>query len=304
MTARIVLGPQEDRFTADGVATFLETEYAVSAKANRIGVRLTGAAITHANGADLVSEGIAHGAVQVPGDGRPIVLLAGRQTVGGYVKIATVIGADLDRFAQLLPTAPVRFAAVTPETARAETLRYRAGLGPDAIVESSRSYAGWSPDRVAAAIEGEHDVASGTPWTPAGVIQVIEAARTAGIASFRLEVADAGLKLEFHRDPEDSTAVPHHAPAVHAPGETVVTAPVLGVFYRRGAPESPVLVEEGARVEAGQPIALLEVMKTYHEVEAPHAGTLVAFLVEDGQFVEYGQPVARLAAVENDNAAP
>jgi KipI family sensor histidine kinase inhibitor len=308
ITARVALGPQQDRFSAEGVATFLDGEYAVSTKANRTGVRLTGPAIAHVETADLVSEGIAHGAIQVPGDGQSIVLLAARQTVGGYVKIATVIGADLDRFAQLRPGTMVRFTTVTPEEARAETVRYRAGLGPDAVVEGPAIITGWGPGKVAAALGGTANVGKGGEWDPAGVIEVIKAAQAAGVSSFRLELADAGLKLELHRSAE-SVAItgvdtPDREAAGHSPGETIITAPVLGVFYRRSGPDLPVIVEEGARVDSGQILALLEVMKTYHEIQAPHAGTLVAFLVDDGQFVEYGQPIARLSPEENDGVAP
>ncbi|MER3486908.1 MAG: allophanate hydrolase, partial [Chloroflexota bacterium] len=117
------------------MATFLSHIYRVSAKADRTGVRLEGPRLTHRNGADLVSEGIANGAVQVPGDGQPIVLLAARQTVGGYVKIATVIGADLDRLAQARPGDRVTFHEVSPEDARTATRAYLAGLGPEAIIE-------------------------------------------------------------------------------------------------------------------------------------------------------------------------
>jgi biotin carboxyl carrier protein len=70
---------------------------------------------------------------------------------------------------------------------------------------------------------------------------------------------------------------------------------VLGTFYRKSTPDAPPLVEVGARVEVGQTICVLEVMKTYHEVTANAAGTLTEFLVEDGEFVEYGQAIARIA---------
>jgi KipI family sensor histidine kinase inhibitor len=302
LTARVTLGPQQDRFTDDGLATFLGAEFRVSAKANRTGVRLSGPAIAHTHGADLVSEGIAHGAVQVPGDGQPIVLLAGRQTVGGYVKIATVAGADLDRFAQLRPGGAVRFVAVSPAEAREATLHARATLGPDAVTESPPSRAGWSPAGVAAAIGGTAAVNDERAWTPDGVVRVIEAARAAGLTTFCLELA--GLKLELHRgdDPASIPVSPATPPA--ATGETVVTAPVLGVFYRRGAPDQPPLVAEGDPVAPGQTIALIEVMKTYHEVQASHAATLLAFLVEDGAFVEYGQPLARLTGIDSPHTAP
>jgi biotin-dependent carboxylase-like uncharacterized protein len=278
---RVVLGPQADRFTDEGVVAFLGNPYVVSAKADRMGVRLTGPVITHRHGADLVSEGIAHGAIQVPGDGQPIVLLAGRQTVGGYVKIATVIGADLDRLGQALPGTQVRFAAVDPPTARTATLAYLATLGEDAITTAPE-------------VESDEGATGvGYRWDPAGVIQVIEALTAAGVTTFHLEVAAAGLKLDLHRNAEGRLT--DEVGTKPAPAFDVVIAPLLGVFYRRSAPDAPPFVEAGDHVTTGQLLGVIEVMKTYHDVTAPHAGVLESFLIDDGQFVEYGQPIARLA---------
>ncbi|GAB4252760.1 5-oxoprolinase subunit C family protein [Deferrisoma sp.] len=121
---RSVLGPQADRFTDRGISTFLGSRYVVSAQADRMGYRLDGPAIEHSGPADILSDGIAWGAVQVPAHGRPIVLLADRQTVGGYPKIATVIRADLPSLAQALPGDEVAFRSVSLWEAR-ETLAYR-----------------------------------------------------------------------------------------------------------------------------------------------------------------------------------
>jgi allophanate hydrolase subunit 2 len=78
-----------------------------------MGYRLSGPALAHAAGFNIVSDGIAPGSVQVPGDGQPIILLADRQTTGGYPKIATVISADLPTLGQMRPGDEIRFAAVT-----------------------------------------------------------------------------------------------------------------------------------------------------------------------------------------------
>ncbi|MDR6951840.1 UPF0271 protein [Ancylobacter sp. 3268] len=109
---RVVLGPQDDSFTEEGLAAFLGTAYRVSREADRMGIRLDGAPLAFRAGADITSDGIATGAIQVPGSGLPIVLLADHQTVGGYAKIATVISADLPRAGRLLPGAELRFKAV------------------------------------------------------------------------------------------------------------------------------------------------------------------------------------------------
>ncbi len=123
---RVVWGPQDDYFSDRGHATFIGSEYRVSKEADRMGIRFEGPTIEHATsvdkgGADIISDGIGPGAIQVPGAGLPIVLLADRQTVGGYPKIATVASVDLPRLGRLLPGATVRFAAI--DVAEAENLR-------------------------------------------------------------------------------------------------------------------------------------------------------------------------------------
>jgi antagonist of KipI len=110
---RVVLGPQDDRFTDAGIHTFLSSSYTVTAQSDRMGCRLAGPVIEHSAGPDIVSDGTPLGAVQVAGDGVPIILLADRGTAGGYTKIATVIGPDLPRLAQAAPGDTVRFAAVS-----------------------------------------------------------------------------------------------------------------------------------------------------------------------------------------------
>jgi biotin-dependent carboxylase-like uncharacterized protein len=114
---RVTLGPQEDRFTPKGIETFLSSEYRISPQSDRMGYRLQGPAIEHLRGADIISEPIARGAIQVPGDGLPILLLWDAQVSGGYTKIANVISADLDRVAQIMPGESLRFQAVTLEEA-------------------------------------------------------------------------------------------------------------------------------------------------------------------------------------------
>ena len=86
--------------------------YVVGPASDRMGLRLSGETLAHRNGADIVSDGIAPGAIQVPGDGLPIVMLADRQTTGGYAKIATVISADLHALGRVGPGAEVRFVSV------------------------------------------------------------------------------------------------------------------------------------------------------------------------------------------------
>src|SRR5712671_2512982 len=114
---RVVLGPQQEYLTAEAVASLLGSEFRVSPAADRMGVRLDGPRLRHRHGWDIVSDAIATGAIQVPGSGQPILLLADHQTTGGYPKIATVVSADLPVVGRRRPGDRLRFVAVTVEVA-------------------------------------------------------------------------------------------------------------------------------------------------------------------------------------------
>lgn len=109
----VVPGPQADRFTVRAHETLLQSVYTVQPASDRMGLRLEGERLEHVAGADIVSDAIAPGSIQVPGDGRPIIMLADRQTTGGYTKIATVCSADLPALGRVGPGAQLRFRAIT-----------------------------------------------------------------------------------------------------------------------------------------------------------------------------------------------
>lgn len=139
---RVVLGPQDDHFTPDGIRIFLDSDYAVSPRADRMGYRLSGPPLEHARGFDVISDAIAPGSIQVPGTGEPIVLMADGQTTGGYPKIATVIGADLPALGQRRPGDRLRFEAVTLDAAvgaRRALSRWLAEL-PEKLVPVGREF--------------------------------------------------------------------------------------------------------------------------------------------------------------------
>ena len=118
---RIVLGPQQDHFTEAALERLVSEDFIVSKHADRMGMRLDGPLLAHRDGYNIVSDGIATGAIQVPGSGQPILLLADHQTTGGYPKIATVISADIPVVGRRKPGDLVRFAVVN--VAEAERLR-------------------------------------------------------------------------------------------------------------------------------------------------------------------------------------
>lgn len=118
ISLRVIMGPQDDYFTEDGIKTFLNSIYTVSNEFDRMGCRLEGAKIQHKNDGNIISDGIAFGAIQVPSHGTPIIMLADRQTVGGYTKIANVISVDLPRLAQAKPGDKINFINVSIEEAQ------------------------------------------------------------------------------------------------------------------------------------------------------------------------------------------
>ena len=117
-TIRVVMGPQDDCFTEKGVETFLSSTYAFTNESDRMGCRLEGEVIEHKNGGDIITDGIAFGAIQVPSHGQPIIMMADHQTTGGYTKIAGVISVDLPLVAQSRPGYKVHFQKVTVEEAQ------------------------------------------------------------------------------------------------------------------------------------------------------------------------------------------
>ncbi len=115
---RVVMGPQDDCFTEKGIDTFLNNTYTFTNESDRMGCRLEGEIIEHKNGGDIITDGIAFGAIQVPSHGQPIIMMADHQTTGGYTKIAGVISVDLPLVAQSRPGYKVNFKKVTIEEAQ------------------------------------------------------------------------------------------------------------------------------------------------------------------------------------------
>jgi len=130
---RIITGPEWTRLGAESKNTFLSSEYIVTTQSDRMGLRLSGPPLeikttgyTKSSnghdiisaGHDIISAGISLGTIQLPGNGQPIILMADRQTTGGYARIANVASADLTRIAQLKPGAKIRFEEISIEKAQ------------------------------------------------------------------------------------------------------------------------------------------------------------------------------------------
>lgn len=117
---KAVPGPQDYLFTEKGLDTFFSSEYTITNSADRMGYRLEGPVIEHRDGADIISDAIPPGSIQVPGSGQPIIMLADGQTTGGYAKIAVITFMARCALAQLLPGGSVRFEQISQKKAISE----------------------------------------------------------------------------------------------------------------------------------------------------------------------------------------
>ncbi len=139
----LLAGPQEEAFTEQARRTFYQSEYRVSADSNRMAYRLKGAALSTIEGSDIISDAIAFGSIQVAADGQPMIMLADRQTTGGYAKIATVISSERRRLAQVKPGDRLLFQNVDSATARRLLLDYKANLARiKSYIEAQAAYRG------------------------------------------------------------------------------------------------------------------------------------------------------------------
>jgi antagonist of KipI len=122
--AHVVLGPQEDMFTERGIQTFLSNSYKVTPEADRMGYRLEGQAVEHKGKADIISDALLPGAVQIPKSGKPILIMRDAQTTGGYPKIAVTISSDVSMLGQAKPNDTIDFSKVTVKEAQEKAREY------------------------------------------------------------------------------------------------------------------------------------------------------------------------------------
>jgi biotin-dependent carboxylase-like uncharacterized protein len=123
-TVHVVLGPQADMFTENGMTTFLSNPYKVTSEADRMGYRLEGPLIEHKAKADIVSDALLPGAIQVPKNGKPILIMRDAQTTGGYPKIAVAITPDVSLLGQAKPNDTIEFSKTTMQSAQEKTKAY------------------------------------------------------------------------------------------------------------------------------------------------------------------------------------
>ena len=117
---RVIKGTNYNYFSESALNIFFKEEYTVSNLSDRMGMRLEGPKLENITNTNIKSEGLVKGVIQVPADGKPIIMLSDHGTIGGYPKIAVVISADYDKLVQLTPGSKIKFKEV--ELSSAETL--------------------------------------------------------------------------------------------------------------------------------------------------------------------------------------
>ncbi|MFZ0966499.1 MAG: 5-oxoprolinase subunit PxpB [Candidatus Bathyarchaeia archaeon] len=122
--ARVILGPQADMFTERGITTFLSSQYKVTLEADRMGYRLEGPIIEHKAKADIISDALLPGAVQIPKNGKPIMIMRDAQTAGGYPKIAVIITPDVSTLGQAKTNDIIEFSKITIQQAHEKISKY------------------------------------------------------------------------------------------------------------------------------------------------------------------------------------
>ena len=140
---RILRGPQAHYFSDQEIERLCSATFTIASGSDRTGMRLEGLSLNHQRDFNITSDAVVHGSIQVPGDGNPIVLLADRQTTGGYPKIATIISADLPSAGRLPIGAKVCFRLI--DIAEAEAARREAKRQFHALIDSIRPVAGEAP---------------------------------------------------------------------------------------------------------------------------------------------------------------
>jgi antagonist of KipI len=117
VTIRVILGPHEKRFSSESIEQFFSETFVVTTQSNRMGYQLKGPKLDHVQGSDIISDPIPLGGIQVPASGQPIILMADRQTTGGYTRIGTVISVDIPLLAQAVPDTNIHFVETSLEEA-------------------------------------------------------------------------------------------------------------------------------------------------------------------------------------------
>ena len=297
---RMIPASKSPYFRKEAVNHFLKSDYTVSARSDRMGYRLNGPKVEMMGAKDVFSEATVLGVIQIPPDGQPIVLLADRQTTGGYPVIGTVITADIPKLVQCSFGKHIRFSNVSLSEAQKllkQQEHFFETLKKEISEPNFTSENGLKNDRTAHHNREEE-------WDTGKIKTVVNAFNESSLTFFAYE--DDAIRLEMDKrliQPKEK--VKKNRPEKNTLQEAdtadrkIISSTLVGTFHDQPYPEGPPFVEEGFRVEAGQTVGRIEAMNLSHDVKTDVAGIVRSVFVRNGQMVEYGQPIMEVE-VENE----
>lgn len=255
----VILGPQEDHFSEKGLENFLNSKYTVRSDSDRMGIRFDGPSIEHSDGADIISEAVAGGSVQVPGNGKPIILLSDRQTTGGYTKLATVIKAAGSKLAQMKPGDEVSFREISLE--KAYTLRKKQLENLKELEDSLKKNKLTSKERFNISV-GNKTYSVGVELQSADRLQA-----TVEDEEFTISLMNSEKRKGTTQTSEE---------------DSLITAPMPGEIIS-------IEISEGDSVSEGETLIVLEAMKMENNISAPFPGTISTIYISEGDEVQDGE---------------
>ncbi|WP_368645931.1 5-oxoprolinase/urea amidolyase family protein [Alkalibacterium putridalgicola] len=297
---RVIPASKIELFSEKAAAGFFEKEYTVSSRSDRMGYRLDGPKIETISQEAVISEATVLGDVQVPPNGQPIVLLADRQTTGGYPVIGTVCTVDIPRLVQCYPGKSIQFEPITLKKAQHLLKKQERFLKR---VETNFKKQKETTENTSAATDGKDNQEDGD-WSADRVSELIETVDASSLNYFSYEDEQIKIRLvkqnpqlkEVGRNVSERKTRPE--PTL-VPLETLtISSPLVGLFYTSPENKETPFVKEGDRVTAGQTVGRVEALNLSYDVTADKSGIVRSFQVNDGQMVEYGQPIMELESEE------
>lgn len=283
--------PTEDdtHFEEGTQELFCQNDYSVSVKADRMGYRLEGQAVEPDHQQESLSEATVLGDIQIPPDGKPIVLLADRQTTGGYPVIGTICSVDIPKMVQCRPGKKITFVSIPLKEAQ------------DLLAEQEELFSQWAaqltdPERKEVSEKVSNDKLkqdNHIEWNPDQIKDVIRRVDKSKLTYFSYESNLVKVKLD-KRQPQlelpESDRLGENTP-VEKPDTELIQSTLVGVYFTHSERGNQLYIKEGDHVVVGQVVGRIEALKISNDVIAFTNGIVRSIYVENDQMVEYGMPL-------------
>ncbi|MCC5894448.1 MAG: 5-oxoprolinase/urea amidolyase family protein [Alkalibacterium sp.] len=297
-TIRFIMGSEPDLFSKTATETFLDTAYTVSSQSDRMGYRLKGSRIGTDQQQDSLSEGTVLGDIQIPPDGQPIVLMADRQTTGGYPVIGTITTVDIPKMVQCTPGEKVRFLPISLEEAH------------DLLKQQEEWFKSFEENRLSlkngnASFKEKQssELTVFEEWDNEKIKDIISVVDKSTLTLFTYKDDRIRIRIDKQQQvtdvmSEDAPVPETEEPSVPEQSTFTIYSNLVGLFFSRPHPDAPPFVVEGESVRADQTVARVEILNIQYDILAGTNGIIQSFFVENDQAIQYGQPLIELTVQE------